>query len=73
MYSLMVSFKRDETDRFGFSNRPYDFFVKLADDVCEIITKISHLKPIITFCPEEILSPKDVLERFEIQEVCDIV
>ena len=68
MYRLMISFKRDEPDRFGIGSRPYDFFVKSAEDVCEIISSISHLKPIITLCQEEILTTDEVLKCFELKD-----
>lgn len=68
MYRLMISFTKDD---FGssFWKQPKEYLLSNSEDVCNVITSLSHLNPVITLCQIPVLSASDVLKDFELKEV----
>lgn len=68
MYRLMVSFKKEDVLN-GVWKQPKEYLLPNSDEVCKVITSLSHLNPIITLCQIPVLSAVDVLKDFEVKEV----
>lgn len=68
MYRLMVSF-HDGDFKNSVWKSPKEYLLSNSDEVCKVITSLSHLNPLITLCQVPVLSVSDVLKDFEIKEV----
>lgn len=68
MYRLMISFKKSEV-LDSVWNGPKEYLLPNAEEVCKVLTSLSHLDPIITCCQIPVLSAEDVLKDFELKEV----
>lgn len=68
MYRLMVSFKKEDFSHNSWS-QPKEYLLSDEVEVCKVITKLSHLDPIITLCSIPVLSADAVLKDFEIKQV----
>lgn len=68
MFRLMISFKKDEVLNSVWC-QPKEYLLSNAEEVCKVITSLSHLNLIISLCQIPVLSASDVLKDFEIKEV----
>lgn len=68
MYRLIISFSKDEVKNFVWC-KPKEYLLPDSEEVCKVITSLSHLDPIITLCQISVLSASDVLKDFESKEV----
>lgn len=69
MFRLVISSFPDLDAGYGISCKPKEYILKDADEVCEVIKRISHLKPIVTLTSLDVVSASDVLKDFEIKQV----
>lgn len=68
MYRLMISFKKEDVTRSVWSH-PNEYLLSDEVEVCKVISKLSHLDPIITLCSIPVFSADEVLKDFELKEV----
>ena len=68
MYRLMISFKKADYTKDVWSQQK-EYLLADEVEVCKVITKLSHLEPIITLCSIPVLNGDDVLKDFELKEV----
>lgn len=59
----MISFKQADITRDVWSQQK-EFLLADEVEVCKVITKLSHLEPIITLCSVSVLSADDVLNNY---------
>lgn len=69
MFRVMISFKSELEDKFGICSNPQEFYVGTPTDVCSIICKLSHLKPIITLQEVSAVNAESVLKHYEVKDV----
>lgn len=67
MYKLMISFHDDVKNSIW--HKPKEYLLPNSDEVCKVITSLSHLNPVITLVQVSVLSFSDVLKDYEIKEV----
>ena len=68
MYRLMISFKKDDLVNSVW-HQPKEYLLPDSDEVCKVITSLSHLNPVITLVQIPVLGASDVLKDFELKEV----
>lgn len=68
MFRLMISFKREDFHNDVWS-KPNEYLLSDANEVCKVITSLSHLNPIITLCHVSVMSADDVLKDFELKDI----
>lgn len=69
MFRLVISSFPDLDANFGISCKPNEYVLQDADEVCEVLKRISHLKPIVTLTPLDVVSAADVLKDFEVKDI----
>lgn len=65
MYRLMVSFKKADFPKDVLFQQK-EYFLVNAVEVCKVLTKLSHLDPIITLCSVPVLSADDILKDLDV-------
>lgn len=68
MYRLTISFS-DGDLKNSVWKKPNEFLLPSSEEVCKVITSLSHLNPLITLVQVPVLSAREVLNYFEIKEV----
>lgn len=68
MYRLMISFSSKDFKNPIWKN-PCEYLLSDSEEVCKVITSLSHLNPVITLCQIPVLSASEVLKDFELKEV----
>lgn len=68
MYRLVISFSKDEVkDSICFM--PKEYLLPNSEEVCKVITSLSHLFPSIMLCQIPVFSASEVLKDFEYKEI----
>ena len=64
----MISFSKDEVKNSVWC-KPKEYLLPDSEEVCKVITSLSHLEPLITLCQIPCLSASEVLKDFESKEI----
>ena len=67
MYRLMISFSNKDFKETILKNT-CEYLLSSSEEVCKVITSLSHLNPVITLCQIQVFSADDVVKDFEIKE-----
>ena len=69
MYRLFIASKDDEKYGINTGLTPCEFFLESADDVCKVISELSHCKMVYTLAECSVSSVDDVLSCFMIKDI----